>query len=215
MLRFANAPDKVFQAIVGAALEDMSVELDPYLPTHTPTAAERDELEENFHDLFPQAARVFSLETALDVLDRLTKANADGATLFQLTDYHWLILHEALRFYCEVHADHEGDVKAGPYRIGRIDFSELVDHFFWDTDFLLTEDIVLALGEEGRVMAGLNQETFGLAAGLRPHPDELALEPTDWDTDDQWPITLEGPRQHRLKSYPPTRPASWYSGPAE
>jgi hypothetical protein len=215
MLRFANEPDTVLQAIIGAALEGMSAELDPYLPTYVPTAAEREEVEENFRELFPAVARVFSPATAVGVVKRLTQANADGSTLYQLTDYHWLMLYEALQHYCELHRDQAGQLDVGEYRIDRIDFSGLVERFFWDTDFLLSADIVLALGDEGRAMAGLNTETFGLAAGLKPHPDELVLEPVDWETDDGKPIMLRGPRGHRLRTYPPIRPQRWHRKAAE
>ncbi len=102
--------------------------------------------------------------------------------LYQLTDYHWLLLYDCLRVYCEIHNAfaREAPTKTlpvGPYQIGPIDFDALVDGYFWDTDFLLEGPIVAGLGPEGRQSADVSDEVFGIAQGLRPYPDELKLTP--------------------------------------
>ena len=51
--------------------------------------------------------------------------------LYQPTDYHWLLLYEALETYCsEFNERPDGPLYAG-YGIERLDFGALVDLFFW------------------------------------------------------------------------------------
>ncbi len=175
MLRFATPPDPPLMAIVQAALEILQDSLKPVGQTDAERLA-------FWQAQYPAAARVFSLTLAQAAAAHPVAATADPR-LYQLTDYHWLLLSDALRCFCDIHNDavqeEPGPLPVGPYRIGPIDFDWLVDRYFWDTDFLLEGADVLALGLNGREALGLNAETFGLTQGLSPHPDELRLEP--WD----------------------------------
>lgn len=89
------------------------------------------------------------------------------------------MIYDGLEAFCEVHNDliaHEpaGRTAVGAFEIGEIDFDALVTLFFWDTDFL-AGDALTRLSVKQRQQLGVGEETFGLAAGLAPHSDELRL----------------------------------------
>lgn len=63
------------------------------------------------------------------------------------------------------------------YGIQQIDFGLLIDLFFWDNDFLGEEIPDMSL--EARQRIGISPETFGLTAGMKPHPEELVLKVCD------------------------------------
>jgi hypothetical protein len=166
MLRFAQPPDAVFLAILHDALEDLQ-------ETLTDLEAE------DWPALYPLAARCFSPDLARTTLAQLLTASRAPA-LYQLTDYHWLLLYDGLRVYCTVHNDYAGEASTqtlpvGPYQIGPINFDAVVDQYFWDTDFLLDGSTLASLSPEGRKTMDVADEVFGIAQGLPPHPDELKL----------------------------------------
>jgi hypothetical protein len=169
MLRFARKPDLIFLAILHDALE----ELRETIP---------DQEDWFWAAQYPLAARCFTSESAATVLDHLLTASR-AAEVYHLTDYHWLLLYDCLRVYCEIHSDFAQEAPSktlpvGPYHIGPIDFDALVDRYFWDTDFLLASPTLAGLGPEGRKTMDVADEVFGIAQGLPPHPDELKL--THW-----------------------------------
>jgi len=169
MLRFAQPPDAVFLAILHAALEDLQ-------ETLTDLEAE------DWPALYPLAARCFSADLARTTLAELLTASR-APEIYQLTDFHWLLLYDCLRAYCAIHSDYAQEVATkslpvGPYQIGPIDFDAVMDQYFWDTDFLLDGPTLASLSPEGRKTMGVADEVFGIAQGLPPHPDELTL--TAW-----------------------------------
>ena len=113
----------------------------------------------------------------MDQLWRLReRLNSD--TLYQPTDYHWLLLYECLRSYCDCFDDEPpGDVYKLQHHIESIDFDWLVDCYFWDTDFL--SDDISNLTVKQRRELGISAQAFGLTAGMKPHPEELELEVCD------------------------------------
>lgn len=130
MLHFETKPDKVFTAILHKALERARAEISEVLD-------DRDE----FEVLYPNLGRCFDPGTALSTIEQLLRASR-SPKLYQLTDYHWLILHEALRVFTDAHNDFaqedpEYDTKIGAYRLGEIDFDGLIDLYFSDLDFTL------------------------------------------------------------------------------
>ena len=166
MLRFAQPPDAVFLAILDDALEDLQETLTDLEAEDWPT-------------LYPLAAPCFGPALARNTLQELLPASRAPA-LYQLTDYHWLLLYDGLRVYCTVHNDYAPEaptqtLPVGPYQIGPIDFDAVVDQYFWDTDFLLDGPTLAGLGPEDRQGMGVADEVFGIARGLPPHPDELKL----------------------------------------
>jgi hypothetical protein len=64
----------------------------------------------------------------------------------------------------------------GAFYIEEIIFDDLIDIYFYDTDFLLNTDTVINLGFDNRKALGLNDETFGISQGLSPHPEELKIK---------------------------------------
>jgi hypothetical protein len=131
---------------------------------------------------YPTAARCFSPALARATLGQLlTASRADQ--VYQLTDYHWLLLYDTLRAYCALHNDYAQEaptqtLPVGPYQIGPIDFDALLDLYFWDTDFLLEGPTLAGLGPDTRKAMDVADEVFGISQGLPPHPDELKL--TTW-----------------------------------
>ena len=128
MLRFAQPPDPIFLAILHAALEDLQ-------ETLTDLEAE------DWPAQYPTVARCFSPDLARTTLAQLLTASR-APELYQLTEYHSLLLYDGLRVYCTIHNDYAQEaptqtLPVGPYQIGPIDFDAVVDQYFWDTDFLL------------------------------------------------------------------------------
>jgi hypothetical protein len=200
MLYFANKPGPVFTAILHEALQDL------YWMLVDPAGAEV-EAEEYWQAQCPLASQCFPLPLAVSTVDRLRVASQDPVTVYRLTDYHWLLLYDCLDTFCQVHNDFAKDKRAkvfpvGPYEIGQIDFGDLVDRYFWDTDFLVEASTVEGLGPEGRQGLGLSPEAFGIAQQLLPHDDELQLEAL---AEPEWgsaPVT-EAPAGRRVPRYPP------------
>ena len=165
MLRFAAKPDKIFLLLLDQAIQDAIGQLE----IHDDPAEQQEALE----DLMPASSRLFDVAGAKEQLGALRLA-CNGETLYKPTDYHWLLLYETLEAFCEVF----NRVPHGPlyeeYGIERLDFGFVADAFFWDTDFLDSDlpDMPLEL----RQMMDVSPETFGLTAGLKPHPEELVLE---------------------------------------
>jgi hypothetical protein len=97
MLRFAQPPDPIFLAILHDALEDLQETLT--------------ELEaEDWPAQYSTAARCFSPDLAEVTLTQLLAASR-SPELYQLTDYHWLLLNDCLRVYCAIH---NGDAHEAP-----------------------------------------------------------------------------------------------------
>ncbi len=171
MLRFACPPDAVFTAILSNALDMVQDEFGDSILS----AADKAEF---WTTQYSNTAKVLNLATAAEAVSQLLSASA-SPDIYDLTDYHWLLLYDILRIYIDIHndlaRDNGGLFRVGPYQVGLIDFDTILDTFFWDTDFLLDGDELAAIGEEGRASLGLNKETFGLTQGLAPHPDELRL----------------------------------------
>lgn len=171
MLRFQYPPDVVFSAILHDALEEMQDRLTDL--------NKGDDAEEAWRACYPSASTVFSLPLATETIQRLREASKDPG-LYQITDYHWLLIYDCLLTYCDVHnhfvEESGGPIPVGPYRIGEIEFDALLDLYFWDTDFLFGGTEVAGLGPERREMLGVSAEVFGIAQGLTPHPEELKIE---------------------------------------
>jgi hypothetical protein len=192
MLRWQNTPDEVFQAIIRDALEFAldTLQIDP---------VGRDE---NFRTFYPRASGFFGCDECGALLKALLKASDDDGTLYQLTDYHWLLLYESLKLYTEVsnelYADDGLPIRCGRYRIGRLDFDGIVDCFFWDMDFLV--GAFAGVPEHVREQMGVNPETWGMAQGLKPHPEELLIQPVLDGDEPRHPMPWSG--EKGIATYP-------------
>ena len=124
---------------------------------------------------FPLSSRHFTAALAFSTIQDLRTISAASA-VYRVRDYHWLLLYELLRIYCD-QRNEEIDHGAGPSRSGgcRLDFDELVATYFWDTDFLLPADRFGEVGEEGLHALGLTADVLGLDLE-RARPDQLRGE---------------------------------------
>jgi hypothetical protein len=151
-------------------------------PTH-----EDDATDEYYRVLYPALTRFFERRELVEVLDRLLRAQRH-TTMYEISDYHWLVLYECLAVFCELHNDAtlDDDARVGPYIIDTIDFEAIVDRFFWDIDFQWGS--VLLEAEErapGRVQA--TRQAWKIAAGLRPDPEDLRIAAIPRSAEEIWP----------------------------
>jgi len=172
VLRFRTRPDGVFLAILDEALE--------FLIDQVAAAVEdfKDE-PSSWAEIYPDLAKFFSPQLAQDALSKLLEAS-NAPRLYQLTDYHWYLGHMALQLQIDVHNDAlrdepSGLIPVGPNKIGKIDIDAILDLFFWDLDFGGGKTL-LGLSGEARRDFTISDEAWSIAAGLKPHSDELTLQ---------------------------------------
>ncbi len=72
-------------------------------------------MDEHQRELYPELTRFFDRKELLEVLDRLLEASQQPA-MYEITDYHWLVVHECLEMFCGLHNDDAlgDDGKVGP-----------------------------------------------------------------------------------------------------
>ena len=183
MLHFQTRPDRVFLAILLEALQRTREELDCASPGEDPEA-----MDEYYRALHPELARFFERRDLVEVLDRLLEAQRQ-ATMYEISDYHWLVLHECLEVFCDLHNDGalDDNGQVGPYIIDTIDFEAIVGRFFWDIDFQMGP--VLLEAEErapGRVQP--TRQAWKIAAGLRPDSEDLQIAAISRSAEEIWPF---------------------------
>ena len=177
MLRFESNPDIIFTKILKEAFALMIDEL---------TNDDYDYSEEELigggklQYFMPDAKRNFTVETVIPVLHELAKYNS-MAGLWELNDYHYLIIYDTLKYFCEIENDFAKEqnrqiLSVKNYRIYELDFEELVEHYFWDTDFLLEEKHILDLTSDQKQQLDISDVLFGVVTGLMPHPKELRIK---------------------------------------
>ena len=183
MLHFQTRPDRVFLAILLEALQRTREELDRASP-----GEDREAMDEHYRGLYPEIARFFDRRELVEILDRLLEAHRQ-ATMYEISDYHWLVLHECLEVFCDLHNDGalDDDGHVGPYIIETIDFEAIVSSFFWDIDFQMGP--VLLEAEErapGRVQP--TRQAWKIAAGLRPDSEDLQIAAISRSAEEIWPF---------------------------
>lgn len=171
MLLFQQKPDKIFTEILRGALA-VAIDVVKF--------PEEDKDGKYFKSVFPNASRNFSRELALYVLKELLEYHKDS-NLWKMTDYHSVLLYDALKHYCDVVGDGaidsgESVVSVGDYTVKEINFDDLIACYFKDVDFLLGEELFLDLPEKIKKQFGYSKEAFGIVTGMNPHFKELALE---------------------------------------
>jgi len=203
MLYWAKEPDALMTSIVHEAFE---------IAVDSMRVMEESGSQKDWQDGFPQLSRIFSLSEFVIELKRLDRAHS-SSTVWRLGDYHWLLLYWILHDFCELYNDGEEDSAVRITHEGTciqtLDFDALVSVFFWDLDFLLPFEDLSALGTANREEMGFSQETFALAAGLKPHPEELKLEEVGQP---QWEESGAGDPEGQLfkrgcQTYPSLDPA--------
>jgi len=206
VLRFAKAPDAVFQAILRDGLDFTIDFVSDMLPAAAPDS---DEAREDFAAVFPDAGKSFPPKLAFDTLQNLRKC-LDRPEVYYLNDYHYLLLFDVLRFFVEVHNDGVLDAidkrdkrnmsLVGPFYVEKIDFEDLIDLFFFDIDFLTSSETMLNLPPWFKDT--YNSETFALTQGMLPHPEELALNVDELEDSFECKVTTARYFGKRSKVYP-------------
>ena len=208
MLHFQTRPDRVFLAIFHEALQHTREELN-FAPTYTPTREDHEAMDEHYRVLYPELARFFERGELVEVLDRLLEAQRQP-TMYEVSDYHWLMLHECLEVFCDLHNDAAlaDDGHVGPYTIDAVDFAAIVDRFFWDIDFQLGP-VLLEVEERapGRVQA--SRQAWKIAAGLRPDAEDLQIVAMPQSAEEIWPDDPDArpvPESGYVGPYPSAEP---------
>jgi hypothetical protein len=155
--------------------------LEYFTEAYRPNKGELKDRDEFYWATYPRMARFFRRNDAVALVERLLTASKELA-LYQITDFHWLILYDALKAYCDNHNDvawdsESGVLIVGHYEIGEIDFDYIPDHFFWDLGFLEGEDHLGLSRDQRRQQLGIRDEAYSIAVGLKPHLDELRMMP--------------------------------------
>jgi hypothetical protein len=145
---------------------------------------------------FPRSARAFTRPQAGELFTTLLDALA-APELYQPTDYHWMLIYEAMHGEVDVLNDLQiPSVNAELARLWRtqdrhylavrrgrgkqrprvrIDFDAFLHVYFWDLDFLMAPDALDGLTPDQKRGLDPNPELFGLLHGLTPAPEELRL----------------------------------------
>ena len=148
---------------------------------------------------YPLSSQCFCRHRTCKTLEEiLEKLNHDG--LYELTDYHWLLLYECLgtEINCfnttqarplweELQQLKKNDdipylsvIKKRRKKQKKIliSFTMFFDMYFPKIDFLMSGDEYNALSAEDKAKLHFSEELFGVVNDLIPHPDELILWPT-------------------------------------
>jgi hypothetical protein len=158
VLAFATRPDPVFSAFVDLAIENC---LD-YCREFQDSMRLRLSDDEGWVSVYPLISSHFTPETAISALTDLKMCwNATG--MYMPTEFHWLVLYEALKHLSEDINDGAGwfsdpAMRVGAYRIETVNFGLLIDTFFHDTDFKMGKGFC------------------GLVENLPPLAGELSIE---------------------------------------
>ena len=186
MLHWNETPDKVFDAIVTAALEIRRDNL--RLATNG---------DSNGSD---RLLALFGKSLLVSELEKLLHAHK-GTALYTPTDWHFFILYDVLDdfvAYCNETLEPDAVHVFGGVRIRKIYFEWVVSVYFWDMDFLVPSD-AYAVGKD---YMGFSQEVFSIANRgapfAKPHPEELLLR--ECNKDDILPG--EGPYYKDGEDYP-------------
>jgi len=119
----------------------------------------------------------YNKEAFIGILDTLTAAHEDQENVYFITDYHFLILHQLMKWAT---SEHNFAVLQGADPIlmdsnYTIKFDELVERLFHDTDFLLSSEEYNTLLPEEKEALGMSPELFSICNGWEPHPKELEI----------------------------------------
>jgi hypothetical protein len=170
MLLFQEKPDKIFTEILRGAL-DNAIDIVKF--------PEDDKDGSCFRSTFPNAMKNFSVKLAFKELENLKKYSEDP-NMWKMSDYHFVLLYDALNLYCEIANDCVGEedpvLSIGDYTVWEINFDDLINCYFRDTDFLIDKDDILNASKEAKAKVGLSKETFPITNHMIPHDDELAFE---------------------------------------
>jgi hypothetical protein len=196
MIRFAEKPDEIFLTILQEAIDEES----GYIENSVEDA-------QFFECSYPWSSRHFTPTVAIQTLQQLRTAS-EAKELYDLTDYHWELLYEVLRGYTELFNDQEATSELPEkYGIKEINFSAMIENFFWDTDFMQDADSLVGLTREQKDALGLSKEISGMAQGLllSPNPEELVIRRVQEDEVDAQIIDSPRPFPSPICPYIPLK----------
>ncbi|MFT7636951.1 MAG: hypothetical protein ACI9Y8_000716 [Candidatus Omnitrophota bacterium] len=173
MLRFAEPPDRIFTEILNRTLEKAK----DFLQDANNPLLNKEERNALYERICSRSNKVFTPKLALRTIKDIKKYHEDS-NLWNLNGYHLFLLHDALNAWIEDYntLDCEEPIKYYSKDITEIDFDCLLSRFFEDTDFLINQEVMTDITEEIKDQMCYDQETFGIAMGLKPHEDELEIK---------------------------------------
>ena len=162
MIKWSSKPDPVFYDIISNALE-----------------VYQDSLKEELFDDDDIAFKTFGQKGLVIELEKIITAHKSKKT-FTITDFHFLILYDALIQFCELYNDDFfGKFSFGGIQPSQLDFELMVGIYFFDTDFLLDQEIINNLSVDQKNVMAISSDNFSIANNLKPHADELKILETD------------------------------------
>lgn len=183
MIYFRSRPDPVFLAILNNALEAELQEI-ARISAHNDV--------DSWKASYSRSSLTFTPYSALITIEQLLKISRVSA-IYRLTDFHWLLLYECAKNYCAIHNDlltdePEGCLRVGAYRLREINFDEIIQIYFWDTEFLIASEMEGGLTAEEKPESCEQEESVNLAEGLHPHPNLLEVKQV---TDPVWLVKAD------------------------
>jgi hypothetical protein len=191
MLRFATPLTPAATRLLEGALESACWDISPSLGPKM-MRADFDEEQSLWAYNYPLGARLFCAPLAhATILDMHAKLSAPEE--YVPTDYHWLLLYSvletmitylndgaseyALAAMLDVRTEDDSFLEPRHATGGaRVSLEDFVEAYFWDTDFLLESPGISHLTGQQKRQLGMSDELFGIAAGMPPHPEELAMD---------------------------------------
>ena len=132
MLNFVDRPDFIFNSILEGAF-DMEID---YLK----------EMGQQELDDLPNVSKVFSVELAIETLEKLSVCHK-SSDVYDLNDYHYVLIYDALEARCQLlneRADEKDYELVKGTKIINIDFCDLISTYFPDVDFLVPKKKILS-----------------------------------------------------------------------
>lgn len=136
-------------------------------------------------------SRCFPRELAISTMKAMVRHLARDE-VYRVTDYHWLLLREAIDTLVEIAGDDsECELLDGLAALATEDDTwfigngggcteiDLVDFevaYFWDLDFTMDDNGLSRMSPIAKELFRASGETWGVAQGLVPHSSELAFE---------------------------------------
>lgn len=119
----------------------------------------------------------FSKEDFTAILDKLMAMHTDELNVYYVTDFHFLIIYKLLKSMVNRHNELVLQGLSGILMDSSftINFDELAERLFHDTDFLLTSEEYGELTSEEREALDMSPELFSICNNLPPHPSELQV----------------------------------------
>ena len=174
MLYFQTKPDQVFEAVLHETLETEMKEISRISGNKDLNA---------WIAGYAQISLAFTPYTATVTLEQLFSASREP-TVYRLTDYHWLLVYECLKNYCAIHNDIIRDEQTrglciGLNHVGEIDFDQLTELYFWDSDFLFVFGSQEGFRETATFQCEEVESNPDLTVDIGPLPTQLTLTPVE------------------------------------